>query len=195
MYVVVENYFDDLEETQITLLTSIFLSNGFHLLSLIPLYYLTKRLFPLDPRIPVLSCILHSFSSAGIFLLSGNTESLFSFLSFTGMTLFHSDYLFLTAVIWGLAGLVRSNAILWTGFFVWEGLRMVPAVYEDHWKGIGTMIGKLIKLGLYCVITLSGFGWWQYSAWKQYCQDPMMMPEWCKKTIPLIYSHVQSKYW
>src|SRR5271154_6713092 len=70
--VVIQEYLpSSLEEKQVSILTSIILSNLFHLLALVPLYFLTRRLFPLNPSLATVTCILHSFSPAGAFLLSG----------------------------------------------------------------------------------------------------------------------------
>jgi GPI mannosyltransferase 2 len=180
-----------LEEKQLYILTSIILSNTFHLLALIPLFYLTRRIFPLKPSLATVTCVLHAFSPAGVFLLAGNTESLFLFLSFTGMAFFHSGYRFIPAVIWSLAGTVRSNALLWTGFFAWDAIN---AIITSNRQSIIRTAGKVLYLSICALITLAGFAWWQYSAWEQYCSSSTPEP-WCSNPLPLIYSHVQSKYW
>ena len=174
-----------------SILTSIVLSNAFHFLALIPLYSLTRRLLPLTPSLAAITCILHAFSPAGPFLLSGTTESLFNFLSFSGMALFHQGQRLLPALIWSLAGTVRSNAILWLGFFAWDALNTLIQLKEH---GTFRSAGRIIYLGFCALISLAGFAWWQYTAWQQYCTNET--PEaWCSNTLPLIYSHVQSKYW
>ena len=179
-----------LDGNQRYVLTAIILSNIFHLLAQIPLYHLTRRLFPFNRSIAITTCILHSFTPAGVFLLSGYTESLFAFLSFSGMALFHKEYRLLPALLWSLAGTIRSNALLWTGFFAWDGLY---TIFHGDTRGTFKILGRLIYLGVCVVVTLMGFAWWQYSAWEQYCTSTPQ--EWCSNRIPLIYSHVQSKYW
>ena len=180
----------DLELQQVLVLTAVILSNLLHLLALIPLYSLTRR-FYLNQSLARITCILHAFSPAGAFLLSGNTESMFNFLSFSGMALFHKNYRLLPAIIWSLAGTVRSNAILWTGFFAWDALNTVLSLNRQR---LVPTIGRLIYLSVCALISLGGFVYWQYSAWNQYCISSTP-PEWCSTRIPLIYSHVQSKYW
>lgn len=180
-----------LESKQVSIITSIILSNLFHLLALIPLYALTRRLFPLKQPLATITCVLHAFTPAGVFLLSGNTESLFAFLSFSGMALFHKDQRLLPALLWSLAGTVRSNAILWTGFFAWDALNIILSVNQ---RNIPTTVRKVVYLGVCALISMAGFAWWQYSAWEQYCSTPEPA-EWCSNRIPLIYSHVQNKYW
>jgi len=165
----------------------------YHLLALIPLYYLTRRLFPLQRSLATVTCILHAFSPAGAFLLAGNTESLFNFLSFCGMALFHSGQRLLPALIWSVAGTVRSNAVLWAGFFGWDALREI-LLWSDYNGGLLNMVRKIAYLGVCGVISLGGFAWWQYSAWEQYCNCSTPQ-EWCSSRLPLIYSHVQAKYW
>jgi GPI mannosyltransferase 2 len=171
-------------------LTAVILSNVFHFLAQIPLYHLTRRMYPLNRSIAITTCILHSFTPAGVFLLSGYTESLFAFLSFSGMALFHKEYRFLPALLWSLAGSIRSNAVLWTGFFAWDGLNTV--ITWDN-QNVGRLFGKLLYLGGCAVVSLVGFAWWQYSAWEQYCTSNPQ--QWCANRLPLIYSYVQSHYW
>lgn len=180
-----------LEDRQRVILTSIILSNTFHLLALIPLFYLTRRIFPLTPSLATVTCVLHAFSPAGVFLLAGYTESLFLFLSFSGMALFHSGFRLLPAIVWALAGTVRSNALLWTGFFAWDAINTIIA--SNRQSSIRTA-GKVMYLSICALFTLGGFAWWQYSAWEQYCSSSTPAP-WCSNPIPLIYSHVQSTYW
>jgi GPI mannosyltransferase 2 len=183
-----------LKEKQITILTSVILSNTCHLLALIPLYHLTRRIFPLQRSLPTVTCILHALSPAGAFLLAGNTESLFNFLSFSGMALFHSGARFAPAIIWGLAGTVRSNALLWAGFFAWDALDEVIYAFEGDRGGWLRKGGRIAYLGVCGVISLGGVAWWQYCAWEQYCNSSAPQ-EWCSSRLPLIYSHVQAKYW
>jgi phosphatidylinositol glycan class V len=107
------------------------------------------------------------------------------------MALFHNDHRLLPALIWSLAGTVRSNALLWTGFFAWDALNTIVTFNS---RSIPRTIGLLGYLTMCALVSLSGFAWWQYSAWEQYCSS--LRPEpWCSNPLPLIYSHVQSKYW
>jgi GPI mannosyltransferase 2 len=101
----------------------------------------------------------------------------------------------LPALIWGFSGTVRSNALLWAGFFGWDALNEILS-YERRNGGVGILkaVGKIIYLGICGVISLGGFSWWQYCAWKQYCNSSTLQ-EWCSNRLPLIYSHVQTKYW
>jgi phosphatidylinositol glycan class V len=148
-------------------------------------------MFPLKPSIATVTCILHAFSPAGVFLLSGSTESLFAFLSFSGMMLFHTDHRLLPAFIWSLAGTVRSNAILWAGFFAWDALNTVLSADQ---RNLPRTIARVLYLGVCALVSVAGFVWWQRSAWEQYCSSPEPA-EWCSNRIPLVYSHVQNKYW
>jgi phosphatidylinositol glycan class V len=107
------------------------------------------------------------------------------------MALFHLDHRLLPALIWSLAGTVRSNAIVWTGFFAWDA---VNTILSAHRRNIPGSIGRIIYLSLCALLSLAGFAWWQYSAWIQYCTSPDPA-EWCSNLMPLIYSHVQNKYW
>jgi len=107
------------------------------------------------------------------------------------MALFHKEYRLVPALIWSLAGTVRSNALLWTGFFAWDAIN---EIINSSRRDILRTVGRVTYLGLCTLVSLAGFAWWQYSAWEQYCTSPT--PEqWCSNRLPLIYSHVQTKYW
>ena len=107
------------------------------------------------------------------------------------MALFHKEYRLVPALIWSLAGTVRSNALLWTGFFAWDAINEI--IYSTRRDFLRT-IRRVTFLGLCGVVSVTGFAWWQYSAWEQYCTSSI--PEqWCSNSLPLIYSHVQKKYW
>lgn len=152
---------------------------------------MTKRLFPLQPSLPTITCILHSFSPAGVFLLAGYTESIFAFLSFMGMALFFKGHRLLPALIWASAGTIRSNALLWIGFFAWDALNTVLSLRTSN---IIQTAFRVVYMALCALVSMVGLAWWQYSAWQQYCTSET--PEaWCLNTLPLIYPHVQSKYW
>jgi GPI mannosyltransferase 2 len=106
------------------------------------------------------------------------------------MVLFHKGYRFIPALIWSVAGTVRSNALLWAGFFAWDTMNVIAT---DPWNILKT--GRhVMYLGFCACVSVGGFVWWQYSAWNQYCSS-LPHEEWCSTSIPLIYFHVQRKYW
>ena len=102
------------------------------------------------------------------------------------------EYRLIPALIWSLSGTVRSNALMWTGFFVWDALNEVLTL--NNRRDVFKTIGRVVYLAICGLVSLGGFVWWQYSAWEQYCTSSAPEP-WCSNRIPLIYSHVQSKYW
>jgi GPI mannosyltransferase 2 len=177
-------------------LTSVILSNAAHLGAVIYLYFLTKILFPLDHAVATTTSILHAFSPAGVFLLAGNTESLFCFLTFAGTYFFHSgrhSFLnrLLPAMIWACGGMVRSNGIFWAGFFAWD---ILNELVEFNRGTKARTAGRVVLLVGCGVISISGFGLWQYDAWRTFCLSETP-PEWCFYRLPLIYTYVQRKYW
>lgn len=61
----------------------------------------------------------HGAILTNIIKLNSYTESLFAFLSFSGMLLAFRKRYYLAALIFALATCVRANGILHAGFFIW----------------------------------------------------------------------------
>ncbi|KAK6332634.1 ER membrane glycoprotein subunit of the GPI transamidase complex-like protein [Orbilia blumenaviensis] len=200
-------------------------SCGSHLLSAILLFHLTKILFePARPTstsstlgsgetpniVAFVAATLHILSPAGIFLIAPYNEPLFSALSFLGYFLYsyavkntaldgqhgiiNEVCLLISGLSFGISGLFRSNGII-------SGILFVFEVSQAVWRlSSGTNPAANIRLLLTSGVSGALVGiptvWRQYQAWLEYCGvEALVQRVWCSKTLPSIYSFVQSHYW
>ncbi|KAF3165399.1 ER membrane glycoprotein subunit of the GPI transamidase complex-like protein [Orbilia oligospora] len=199
-------------------------SCGSHLVSAVVLYHLTAVLFETalpkgastlgsgeTPKIVAfVAATLHILSPAGIFLIAPYNEPVFSVLSFSGYYLYsyaikntaidgqhgliNEVFLLLSGLLFGVSGLFRSNGIINGVLFVFE-------VLQSFWRlTSGTNPPANIRLFLVSGISGALVGvpmvWRQYQGWSEYCAtESSTQRVWCSKTLPSIYSFVQSHYW
>ncbi|CAI6325031.1 unnamed protein product [Periconia digitata] len=157
-----------------------------------------------------LASILHIFSPAGVFLVAPYAESMFAVLNFHGMlcyvqsrhiasrnpdrTVRQDAALLASGFLFSCAAMVRSNGLLSGLVYVSDVASCVPGILQGRISR-----SQLRFIAVTCiagVILASGYVLPQYVAYLEYC-DPAIgaTPPWCHKTIPSIYSWVQSKYW
>ncbi|KAI9340869.1 dolichol-p-mannose mannosyltransferase, partial [Obelidium mucronatum] len=141
-----------------------------------------------DHNLARASAILFCFSPSAAFMSSMYTESLFAMLSFSGMLFHSSNRNWLASVTWMLAGVVRSNAIVFIGFFLYQYLKSISVC-----KKLNLML--LMQTIVQSSIVLSGFAFFQYYGYTSYCHDVSNLRPWCRRSLPLLYSFVQKEYW
>ncbi|KAF2449451.1 glycosyltransferase family 76 protein, partial [Karstenula rhodostoma CBS 690.94] len=193
--------------------TGIVVSNACHLVSVLVLHRLSNTLLGRQQsgRVPFVASMLHIVSPAGMFLSSPYAESLFAALNITGMLLYaqarkkdrldrqqtvHGDALILGAgSLFMLATWIRSNGLLSGILFLVDVVLFVSQLRKGELSlnGIRRLIITCISgalLGLGAMIP-------QYVAYRQYCvsQASASTRPWCSKTLPSIYTWVQSHYW
>ncbi|KAF2659966.1 glycosyltransferase family 76 protein [Lophiostoma macrostomum CBS 122681] len=189
-------------------------SNLFHLLSVLVLYRLIRRVMPprANNRIALVTAILHVFSPAGLFLTAPYTESLFAALNFTGMlhyvlakqassasgawTLSQDAYMLSSGAFFGLATLVRSNGLLSGVIFLFEVACSLPSFLTWKWE-LHDLRRTIITCVAGCFLFV-GFVTPQVIAYQEYCASSDTTTDgrpWCEKQIPSIYSWVQRHYW
>ncbi|KAI9319934.1 GPI mannosyltransferase 2 [Dichotomocladium elegans] len=113
------------------------------------------------------------------------TESPFALLSFLGMLWYVEKQYVWAALVWGLASGIRSNAIVYTGFFIYDLILRKPTA-------------KSVFLAcMCCSLTMAGFGMFQYYGYRSFCLGSSIEPRrpWCTSMPPLLYSFVQKHYW
>lgn len=81
---------------------------------------LTLTVLPKNKQLAYVSSIAFCLSPPAMFMSSFYTESLFALMSFTGMRWVIQKKYLQSALIWGIASAVRSNAIVYSGFFFYE---------------------------------------------------------------------------
>ncbi|KAJ4295336.1 ER membrane glycoprotein subunit of the GPI transamidase complex-like protein [Kalmusia sp. IMI 367209] len=193
--------------------TAILISNSCHLASALFLYRLLNVLLghQQNARLPFIASVLHIVSPAGVFLSSAYAESLFAALNFLGMLQYtqarvpdrpykrqtiREDALILSAgVLFLLATWVRSNGLLSGLLFVFDVIGCVPSLMKMQLSR-----NDIRRLAITCISgALLGLGSLlpQYVAFREYCtaESSSGARPWCYKTIPSIYTWVQSNYW
>ena len=184
-----------------------------HLASVFVLYFLVQklRLGNVDDRTAFAAAALHIVSQGGAFLSAPYTESLFSFLSFSGTYLlldgtqptrtFRSlsqDLSVLTAgVVLGLATTVRSNGIF-NGLMIAYDFAQGLVELSKNIKSF-TLWRQIVSLGVAGIFLGAGFLGPQAIAFFDYCeknpQGDYPRP-WCDSSfLPSIYTWVQKYYW
>lgn len=164
-----------------------------------------------DSRVPFIASILHIMSPAGLFLSAPYTESIFAAVNFAGLLSYsqariavelnskqtlREDILLLNAgAFFAAATWIRSNGLLSGLVFVYDVALCVPKVLKMQLSS-----NEFRKLAVTCVagITMAmGLIVPQYIAYQEYCitESNLGVRPWCHKTIPSIYTWVQSHYW
>jgi phosphatidylinositol glycan class V len=190
-------------------LAGIIISNVCHLLSVLVLY----RLFTvvLDPQqrqaIPFVAAVLHVLTPASLFMSAPYAEAIFSLFNFTGMLFYaqvktiadaqkpsiQEDLRMLSSgFFFAAATLMRSNGLLSGSIFLYDVVTYLPRTLS-----IQLSLGDVRRIVVSCVAgTLIGLGFIgpQYLAYARFCNSEEARP-WCEKTLPSIYSWVQSHYW
>lgn len=169
-------------QAQAAIIAGLLISNFSFVLAAVVLHRLAIQL-RLSPRISRTAAILFCINPASIFMSSLYTESLFALLSFYGMLNSELGHDFLSAVTFAIAACTRSNGIVYAGFFIWK---LVSPYHHSS-------VMKKILLTAYALLVCVPFIVFQWVGYNFFCPDTALL--WCSKSIPLIYSHVQSHYW
>ncbi|MCJ1263688.1 ER membrane glycoprotein subunit of the GPI transamidase complex-like protein [Lobaria immixta] len=133
-------------------LAGLLLSHGFHLLSCLMLYQLTRTIYPdmsdfTRYKFALITAGLHIVSPAGLFLSAPYAESSFSFFNFTGFYLYaksldeHSRgragkrdaLVVMSGLVFGIATTLRGNGLLSGVLYCFEALRELnrPPYFTD----------------------------------------------------------------
>ncbi|KAL9550245.1 hypothetical protein MBANPS3_004811 [Mucor bainieri] len=167
------------------LLSGVTVANVSFVLAAGALYKLTLAVLPKNKQLAYVSSIAFCLSPPAMFMSSFYTESIFALMTFTGMRWIIEKKYVQAALIWGVASAVRSNAIVYAGFFFYD----LVLLRFIHRKNVVTGLGRSI---VYTAITASGFALFQYFAYREFCS---LDRPWCTDKLPLIYSFVQKEYW
>ncbi|KAL7319842.1 ER membrane glycoprotein subunit of the GPI transamidase complex-like protein [Mucor circinelloides] len=167
------------------LLAGVAVANVSFVLAAGALYKLTLAVLPKSKQLAYVSSIAFCLSPPAMFMSSFYTESTFALMTFTGMRWIIEKKYTQSALIWGIASGVRSNAVVYAGFFF----------YDLVWARLinrKNFVTGLVRSVLYTLITASGFALFQYYAYTKFCS---LDRPWCSDRVPLIYSFVQKEYW
>ncbi|PVI04131.1 glycosyltransferase family 76 protein [Periconia macrospinosa] len=192
---------------------SVFVSIVMHWASVASLFSLLNQVMstPSGNPISFVACVLHIVSPAGIFLVAPYAESMFAALNIYGMlcyvrsrcgvipsqdrTVKQDIMLLASGCMFACAAMIRGNGLLSGLIFVSDVASSALRILKGR-----TIRNELRLVAVTCVagvLLALGFVFPQYVAFKEYCTTAggVTRPPWCEKTIPSIYSWVQSKYW
>ena len=168
-------------------------------------------------KIAKAATVLYCFNPASVFMSSPYTESPFALLSFLGMLACSRRQFLLASFYFAGAGCMRSNGIVYAGFFVWYliidrreelfsgGARVWVSAFIAYMMFHGRIsyihnyipqnwfwaIGKTAMLS---IITVSPFVLFQIYGYQALCEDGSR--PWCtNRPFSLVYSFVQKEYW
>lgn len=178
------------------------LSHLCHLISVIVLYHLVECVGTMEKRrdAAFAAACLHIISPAGIFLSAPYAESLFGLLNMSGMLLYcksksksqSSDlYIITSGLCFGIAATVRSNGVFSGAILAYDLLLTLRSFFALGDQRDAQRASSLVSAGL---LTGCGTVLPQYLAYREYCRPDKLRP-WCHRTIPSIYTWVQSQYW
>jgi phosphatidylinositol glycan class V len=193
-------------------LAGIAISNACHLLSVLVLYrLLTLILEPQRQRtIPFVAAVLHVLTPASLFMCAPYAEAMFSLFNFTGMLLyaqsrtlagtttfsFQEDIQKLGAgLFFAAATLMRSNGLLSGTILLYDVVRHL-LTFASTWRSVHDVRRIFVTCISGGLIAMAFVGP-QYLAYAEFCnrKSTAEIRPWCEKSIPSIYSWVQSHYW
>ncbi|KAL7276002.1 ER membrane glycoprotein subunit of the GPI transamidase complex-like protein [Rhizina undulata] len=192
------------------IISAILVSNISHLLSVLVLFKLTlvaKNHIQAKQYAFLVSC-LHILSPAGLFLSAPYSESLFSFLAFTGNLLYvlaerkqrlgeafgANLWILASAIIFSLACTVRSNGILNGLIFLHDFAMEFWYIFKSKGDRLGRRVMRIFVLGIGGILIALGLAIPQIIAWKDFCGTSSERP-WCLWFIPTVYTWNQNHYW
>ncbi|CAG8652908.1 1869_t:CDS:2, partial [Paraglomus brasilianum] len=172
---------------QVLLLAGILVSNISFAFATGMIYKLTLSMSN-DHKFSLITALFYILTPSNIFMSSLYTESLFALLSFMGMRWVIQGNFWKAALVWSVASGVRSNGIIYVGFFVFELLK-------SHAVGCNHLIKKTLLTVLYSFITSLGFIIFEIYGYYQYCYLHSPKRPWCDSNVPLNYPFIQKHYW
>ncbi|OQR75384.1 GPI mannosyltransferase 2-like [Tropilaelaps mercedesae] len=186
------------------LISCVLVTNVSFVLSAVALFHLTQ-LVAFNRHLSLEVVKMYSFSPASIFFSSCYTESLFAFVTFSGLYLLERDFDTLATIMFAMGSITRSNSTLIPIFYLHKA-------WSRYRRG-RYAFGLLIRAGLACVGNLIV----QVYFWDSFCfphrrvKQPKEVAlyaaemgykpiggnasEWCFYHLPFSYSFVQAKYW
>ncbi|KAF9071075.1 GPI mannosyltransferase 2 [Rhodocollybia butyracea] len=130
-------------------------------------------------------------SSPATMRMAPYNEPFFTYFSYRGLLYCTQSKWFFATLCFALAGAFRSNGVLLSGFILW-GILIQPFLESGKPP---TIISSYIKSVVYTATIFTPFVYHQVTGYIAFCTSGVNAEPWCSKSIPVIYSHVQSKYW
>lgn len=158
------------------------------------LYRITLLVTSLDSAAARRSALAFCVAPASVFFSAAYTESCFAALSFLGMFALLAGRRLAAFLAFLAAAAVRSNGVLYGGFFLWPHVDALLRRRQLLWRQLPRDCAAVVGLfaptvamewygrSLYCATAVSG-----NAASRPYCDAPLWRPA--------LYSFVQSHYW
>ncbi|KAI5362258.1 Putative GPI mannosyltransferase 2 [Septoria linicola] len=196
-------------------LVGITISHVAHLVAVILLYRLTYIIlsdaYQRKQQIAFTAACLHTISPAGLFLSAPYGESAFAMFNFAGLLCYaHASqslhqpgiasattsfaWTIASGLLIGIATMIRSNGLFGGFMFACDVVAFLPSlssVLRQHDWSTLVRVSSTILAGVLIAIGYIGP---QVFAYIEYCTGGNERI-WCHRTIPSIYSFVQSHYW
>jgi phosphatidylinositol glycan class V len=205
------------------MLSGVLLSNLCFIASVLVMYRLSSSLF--NDSFAYTAAKIYAITPASIFMSAIYTESMFALFSLTGMylivksedyTAFHWLYIYGSTIFFFLATLTRGNGIVCCGFFLYYFMLLTRKLFVETsahllLRTVKFLIHLIFSCLSPCLIILSAYVLFQWYAYMLYCSKEgnlhaQKMSDdwnqylanthpWCLKSLPHIYTYVQSQYW
>ncbi|KAF5725513.1 hypothetical protein HS088_TW23G00236 [Tripterygium wilfordii] len=146
------------------------------------------------PLLPL--CISLLSRTASIFYSSIYSESLYALFSVGGVYHLVSGANSIAVFWFALSGCARSNGVLNAGYFCFQTLHQAyDAVFQK--KNACSAMQVLVTGALRCICIFIPFISFQAYGYFNICRGRSLdeMRPWCKASVPLLYSYIQSHYW
>lgn len=182
-------------------LASILVNNFLFTHSARLLYKLTLKVTS-NERLSYTSALLFCVNPASVFFSAVYSESLFCFLTLSGLVGIESGHTVTASLFFGLSSMTRSNGLINIGYILYRQI---------------TRRKQSVLLCITCsLIACLPFTLYQVFCYLQFCENAFptlsneliinhsrlndyIMPGnrsiWCENTVPLAYSYVQNHYW
>lgn len=141
-------------------------------------------------RVPLLAALAFGVTPAGIFFTAPYTECLFALASFAGMLCVEQRRRAAAVLAFGAAAALRSNGLLYGGFFLWPHVRRL---WTHRSVAARELALDLLCAALVCVPTV-GVEWYGRALYCGSGGGGETRP-YCSTWRPAFYSFVQAHYW
>lgn len=143
------------------------------------------------------SAILFALTPAGVFMATGYAESTFALIALAGIWMRLHGFPTAAAALFGVATLLRSNGLFFGIFYLYDLIRAGQRWARGGYS-TGLAVADIISAGIGGTVIGACFFGVQVYAYDLYCKGSNIShegPEWCQRTLPLIYPYIQEHYW
>lgn len=190
-------------------LLSVLLSNIFHFISLIILYYLTNEIYGNgngNGKLSYYSSLLMIISPAGIFLTTNYSENFSNLLilltifiyfkainfndvkQFSNKSIRSKSLYVLSGIICSIGFTVRANSLFLGILYLLDLYHFLQNMKRNRKQGIIEIVYSLIT-GSLLFFTFLGTNLYHYM---KFCPN---RGEWCNKMFPSLFQYAQDHYW